>query len=210
MALDEMILQKIGESSRDLWRGVRHRIGSRALLLLALAFGCLWVLPWLLGSAWPAGPAQPPAAAMGKVLLPMAALLAACALALLDSLRALLVSGPLLRSLGDLALSPQVRPPGPDLAGHFSAFASPQQLARAARIRDLPLILFLARIILRVDVKPLLQAAETGLGREALVREVERQARQRAAAVLHRLKIMLWVAFGCVVPLPFLVGWAVG
>ena len=209
MALDEMILQKIRESSRDLWHGVWHRIGSRALLLLALAFGCLWVIPWLLGDAWQAARA-PMAVAMGRVLLPPAALLAACALALLDSLRALLVSGPLLRSLGDLALSPQVRPAGPDLAGHFSAFASPQQLARAARMRDLPLILFLVRILLRVDVKPLLQAAETGLGREALVREVERQARQRAAAVLHRLKIMLWVAFGCVVPLPFLVGWAVG
>jgi hypothetical protein len=209
MALDELILQTIRESSRDLWRGVRHRIGSRALLLLALVFGCLWVFPWLLGNA-SQGARAPTAVAIGRVLLPAAALLAACALALTDSLHALLVTGPLLRSLGELALSPQVRPAGPGLAAQFSAFASPQQLARAARVRDLPLILFLVRIILRVDVKALLQAAEIGLGREALVREVERQARQRAAAVLRRLTILLWVAFGCVVPLPILVGWALG
>jgi hypothetical protein len=210
MALDELILQTIRESSRDLWRGVRHRIGRRALLLLVLAFGCLWAIPRLLGDAWQAGRALPTAAAIGWLVLLTAALLAAWALALLDSLHALLVTGPLLGSLGDMALSPQVRPAGPDLAAQFSAFASPRQLARAARVRDLPLILFLVRIILRVDVKALLQTAEAGLGRAALVREVERQARQRAAAVLHRLKIMLWVAFGCVVPLPFLVGWALG
>jgi hypothetical protein len=129
--------------------------------------GCLWAVSWLLGDAWQAGCALPTAAAIGWQVLPTAALLAACALALLDSLHNLLVSGPLLHSLGDLALSPRVRPAGPDLAAHFSAFASPQQLARAARVRDLPLILFLVRIILRVDVKAMLQTAETGLGREA-------------------------------------------
>lgn len=209
MPLDDLILQTIRESSRDLWRGVRHRIGSRALLLLALASGCLWVIPRLPGDAWQAAPA-PTVVTIGWVLLPVAALLAACALALVDSLRALLVSGPLLRSLGDLALSPQVRPAGPDLAAHFSAFASPQRLARAARIRDLPLILFLARLILRVDVKPLLQAAETGLGREALVREVERQARQRAAATLHRLKVLLWAGIGCALVIPPLAAWTLG
>jgi len=210
MALDELILQTIRESSRDLWRGVRNRIGSRALLLLVLACGCLWAVPWLLGDAWQAGRALPTAAAIGWLVLPTAALLAACALALLDSLHSLLVSGPLLRSLGDLALSPRVRPAGPDLAAHFSAFASPQQLARAARVRDLPLILFLVRIILRVDVKALLQTAETGLGREALVREVERQARQRAAAVLRRLTILLWATLACFFPLVLLAGWFLG
>ena len=210
MALDEMILQEIRESSRDLWRGVRRRIGSRALLLLAFALGCLWAVPWVLRTAQPAGRALPTAITIGWVLLPAAALLAAGALALLDSLRAVLVSGPLLRSLGDLALSPQVRPAGPDLAAQFSAFASPQRLARAARIRDLPLILFLARLILRVDVKPLLQAAETGLGREALVREVERQTRQRAAATLHRLKVLLWAGIGCALVIPPLAAWTLG
>ncbi len=209
MALDEMILQKIGESSRDLWRGVRRRIGGRALFLLALALGCLWGMLWALGDASQAGRPRA-AAAVGWVLVPTVALLAACALALVDSLHALLVTGPMLRSLGDLALSPQARPAGPDLATQFSAFASPQQLARAARVRDLPLILFLVRLILRVDVKALLHTAETGLGREALVREMERQARRRAAAMLRRLKIILWVTFGCVVPLPVVVGWVLG
>jgi hypothetical protein len=209
MPLDEMILQKIRESSGDLWRGVRHRVGSRALLFLAVTFGCLWGIPWLLGDAWQAGRVAP-AVAIGRMLLPMVALPAAAALALVDSLQALLVSGPLLRSLGDLALSPQVRPASPDLMMQFSAFASPQQLARAARIRDLPLILVLVRLVLRVDVESLLQAAETGLGREALVREIERQVRRRAAAMLRRLTILLWATLACVFPLLCLAGWLLG
>jgi len=208
MPLDELILQKIREGSRDLWREVRHRLGLRALLLLLLAYGCFWAIPRLLGEAWQGGRSLPTAAAIGRLLLPIVALLAALAMALLDSLRVVIVSGPLLRSLGDLALSAQLRPAGPDLAAQFTAFASPQRLAGAARIRDLPLILFLARIILRVDVKPLLQAVEAGLGREALVREVERQARQRAAAILHRLKGLVWVGLGVLLALPFVVGWA--
>ncbi len=206
MPLDELILQKIRENSRDLWRGVRHRLGLRALLLLLLAYGCFWATPRLLGETGQAGRSLPTAVALGRLLLPIVALLAALAMALLDSLRVVIVSGPLLRSLGDLALSAQLRQAGPDLAAQFAAFASPQRLACAARIRDLPLILFLARIILRVDVKPLLQAVETGLGREALVREVERQARDRAALILRRLTGLVWLGLGCVLPLPFLVG----
>ena len=96
---------------------------------------------------------------------------------------------------------------GPDLAAQFAAFASPQRLARAARIRDLPLILFLARIILRVDVTSLLHAAKMGLAREALVREVERRARDCAAAILRRLKGLVWVGLGILLALPFVVGW---
>jgi hypothetical protein len=208
MPLDELILQKIRESSRDLWRGVRHRVGIRALLLLLLAYGCFWAIPWLVGHTWQAGRPLATAVAIGRLLLPIIALLVACATALLDSLYAVVVSGPLLRSLGDLALSPQVRPAGPDLAAQFAAFASPQRLARAARIRDLPLILFLARIVLRVDMKPLLRAVETGLGREALVREVERQARDRAAATLCRLHTLVWIGLGILLALLFLLGWA--
>jgi len=207
MPLDEMLLQKIRESSRDLWRGVRHRLGLRALLLLLLAYGCLWAIPRLSGETSHAGRSLPTAAAIGRLLLPIFALLAAFATALLDSLRVLIVSGPLLRSLGDLALSAQLQPAGPDLAAQFAAFATPQRLARAARIRDLPLILFLARIILRVDVTSLLDAAKMGLAGEALVREVERQARDRAAAILRRLTGVVWVGLGILLALPFALGW---
>jgi hypothetical protein len=208
MPLDEMLLQKIRESSRELWCGVRHRMGLRALLLVLLAYGCFWAVPWFWGETWQAGGLLPTAAAIGRPLLPIVALLAAFAMALLDSLRVLIVSGPLLRSLGDLALIADLRPAGPDMAAQFAAFASPQRLARAARIRDLPLILFLARIVLRVDVAPLLHVAKAGLAREALVREVERQARDRAAAILRRLKALLWIGCGILFAIPLLVGWA--
>ena len=209
MPLDELILQKIRESSRDLWRGVRHRLALRALLLLLLTYGCFWGIPRLVGDTWQAGRPLPTTAAVGRLLLPIIALLAAFATALLDSLRVLIVSGPLLRSLGDLALSAQRQRAGPDLAAQFAAFASPQRLARAARIRDLPLILFLARIILRVDVAPLLHAAKMGLAREALVREMERQARDRAAAILRRLTALVWAGLGILLALTFVLGWLV-
>jgi hypothetical protein len=177
------------------------------MLLLLLTHACFYGGLWLTGDGWRAGHLREVAVATGRLLVPIAALLAACALALRDSLYALIVSGPLLRSLGDLILSPRVQPRDLNPAGQFAAFASPQRLARAARIRDLPLILFLARVILRVDVKSLLRAAEMGLGRETLVREVERQVRDRAALALRRLKGLVWVALGCALPLPFLVGW---
>lgn len=210
MALDDMLLQRIREGGRDLWRGVRHRVGLYAILFLLLSHACFYGGLWLVGDAWWAGHPREAAVATGRLLMPIAALLAACALALRDSLYALIVSGPLLRSLGDLILSPRAQPGDLNPAGQFAAFASPQRLARAARIRDLPLILFLARVILRVDVKSLFHAAEMGLGRETLVREVERQVRDRAALVLRRLKGLVWVALGCVFPLPFLVGWLLG
>jgi len=76
-----------------------------------------------------------------------------------------------------------------------------------AKLRDLPLILLLARSILRIDVKPLLQAAETGLGREALIREVERQARAQAAVTIRRVRALVWVCFGFALVLPFLTAW---
>ena len=207
MPLDELVLERIRRSSRDLWRGVPHRVGIRALVLLPLAHGGSYGILWLLGDPGQAGNYRPTAIAAGKVLLPIVALLAACAMAFLDSLRALIVSGPLLRSLGDVALSARVRLAGPDLAAQFTAFASPQRLARAARIRDLPLILFLARIILRVDVTSLLREAAMGLERETLVRKIERQARDRAAAILRRLTRLVWAGLGCVLPLSLLIGW---
>jgi hypothetical protein len=207
MALDEVLLQRIREGTRDFWGRVWRRVGLYAILLLLLTHAGFYGTLWLLGDAWRADAYQDTAVVMGKFLLPVAALLAAFIMALRDSLYTQVVAGPLLRSLGDFVLSPRVRPGAPSLEGEFAAFASPQRLAHAARIRDLPLILFLTRIILRVDVKALLQRAEAGVGREALVREVERQACDRAALVLRRLAALVWVGLGCVLPLPFLVGW---
>lgn len=207
MTLDEMLLQRIREGSGDVWRGLRRRVGIRLILLLLLTHACFYGALWLLSGVWPGGHYRDVALAMGRVLVPLAALFAAGAMALLDSLHALIISGPFLRSLGDLMLNSQHWSSRPALADQFAAFASPQRLARAARIRDLPLILFLVRVILRIDVKALLHAAEMGLGGETLVREVERQVRDRAALVLRRLKGLAWVALGCALPLPFLVGW---
>jgi hypothetical protein len=206
MALDDALLQRIRDAGRDLWSGVWRRVGLYAVLFLLLTHAGFFGTLWLLGDGWRAGAHRDAAVVAGRLLLPMAALLAACVMALGDSLHALVVPGPLLRSLGDLLLSPRVQPGALTLEGQLAAFASPQRLANAARIRDLPLILFLARIVLRVDVKSLLQAAETGLGREGLVREMERQARDCAALALRRLTVVVWVGLGCTLPLPFLVG----
>jgi hypothetical protein len=207
MTLDELLLQRIREGGRDLWAGIRRRVGLYAILLLLLTHAGFYGALWLLGDPWRAGSHRDAAVATGRLLLPIAALLAACVMALRRSLHALVVAGPLLRSLGDLIMSPRVHPGSLRLEEQLAAFASPQRLAHAARIRDLPLILFLARIILRVDVKSVLQAAETGAGRVALVREMERQARDRAALTLRRLTRLVWVGVGCVLPLPFLIGW---
>jgi hypothetical protein len=207
MALDEALLQRIRDGSRDLWGGVWRRAGLYAILFLLLIHAGFYGALWLLGDAWRAGAHREVAIATARLLLPVAALLAACFMALRDSLYALVVPGPLLRSLGDLVLSPRVRTGALSPEGEFASFASPQRLAHAARMRELPLILFLTRIILRVDVKSLLQTAEAGVGREALVREVERQARNRVALVLRYLAGLVWVGLGCALPLPFLVGW---
>ena len=209
MTLDEMLLQQIREGSGDVWRGLRRRVGIRMILLLLFAHACFYGALWPLSGVWHAGRHRDVALAIGSVLVPLAALFAAGAMALLDSLYALIVSGPFLRSLGDLALSPQHWSARPALADQFAAFASPHGLGRAARLRDLPLVIFLARNILRIDVKPLLRAAETGLGREALVREVERQARDRSAVALRRLRAIAWCLLGFALMVPLLVGWLV-
>jgi len=207
MTLDQALLQRIREGGRDMRRGLWHRVGIGLIVLLLLAHACLYGLLWALGDTWQAGRHRDVAVAVGRVLLPIAALVAACAMALLGSLRALTVSGPFLRSLGDLVLRDPTRFSDPGLPGQFAALTSPHGLARLAQLRDLPLILLLARSILRIDVKPLLQAAETGLGREALIREVERQARAQAAVTIRRVRALVWVCFGFALVLPFLTAW---
>jgi hypothetical protein len=208
MALDVVLMEHLRRGSGDMWRGWRKRLGLRALLLLFLVHAAFYGILWLLGDAWQGGRHRDAALGVAGVLLPTGGLLAACAVALLDSLHALIVSGPFLRSAGDLLAGARARLAAPDGAGAFGVFASPQALARLARLRDLPLILFVARSILQVDVKPVLQAARTGIGQEELIREVELRARDRAARTLRRWRGAACILTGLMVLAPFAVGWA--
>ena len=140
---------------------------------------------WLLGDTWQAGRHREVALGMARVLLPAARLVGVC-MAFRGSLHALLVSGPFLRSIADLVLDRRAagrRGPGTPCRVRLTA-----GLAGAARIRDLPLILFLSRTVLRLEAKPLLRAAKTGVGREALVGEMERQVRDRSAGPFGGLR----------------------
>ena len=163
-----------------------------------------------MGEAWLAGRHRDVSVGVARILLPVAGVCVGCGTALLGSLSGLIVSGPLLRSLGDLVLGARLQPALPDLGSQFAVFASTGGLARLARIRDLPLIVFLTRTILGVNVKPLLQAARVGLDSEGLVRELERQARDRAAGTLRRLGIALYILVGLAVLFPFIVGALLG
>ena len=143
---------------------------------------------------------------MARVLLPAAGLCGGLVMAFRGSLHALLISGPFLRSIADLLLDRRMPWAGGDPMGHLAAFASPQALARAARIRDLPLILFLSRTVLRLETKPLLRAVQTGVGGERLLREMERQVRDRSARSLRRIAGAVWLGLALAVALPFAAG----
>ncbi|MCX5734494.1 MAG: hypothetical protein NTW68_09230 [candidate division NC10 bacterium] len=203
MTLDELLLGKIREGSRGVWRGARGRLGSRFILLTLLVHAVLIGGLWLLGLSSEALLHGGVAAKAGMALLPLVALLGSLGLAWLDSVRAIIVIGTLLRSLGDALLD---SPPsfGPRPEEQLATFASPERLARALRLTDLPLLLFLARVILRLDIKPLL-AAHTGLGRETLVRKMEHMGRRRAAALLRRLRAFIWLCLGGTVLLALLI-----
>jgi hypothetical protein len=133
----------------------------------------------------------------------LVAFLGSLGLAWLDSVQAIIVIGTLLRSLGDALLDSPLSS-GPRPGEQLATFASPERLARALRLTDLPLLLFLARVILRLDIKPLL-AAHTGLGRETLVREMERMGRRRATVLLRRLRAFVWLCLGVAVLLALLI-----
>jgi len=49
MTLDELLLGKIREGSRKVWRGARGRLGSRFILLTLLVHAVLFGGLWLLG-----------------------------------------------------------------------------------------------------------------------------------------------------------------
>ena len=203
MTLDELLLGKIREGSRGVWRGARGRLGSRFILLALLVHAVLIGGLWLLGLSSEALLHGGITAKAGMVLLPLVALLGSLGLAWLDSVQAVIVTGTLLRSLGDALLDSPLSS-GPRPGEQLATFASPERLARALRLTDLPLLLFLARVILRLDIKPLL-AAHTGLGRETLVREMERMGRRRATVLLRRLRAFVWLCLGVAVLLALLI-----
>jgi hypothetical protein len=210
MALDAALLQHVRLGTRELWRGMRARAVIRLLVSLAGVHLAFYGILWLLGETWLAGRQRDAAAGVARILLPLASVCAGCAIAVLDSLGALVVSGSFLRSMGDLLLNARSASVGPRVTAQLGAFASPQTLVRLARIRDLPLIVFLARTVLGVNVKPLLAAAHGGLDAEALVRELERRARDRAARMLRRWRIVLYVLVGLAVLVPFVIGALLG
>jgi hypothetical protein len=203
MTLDELLLGKIREGSREVWRGARSRLGSRFILLTLLVHAVLICSLWLLGLSSEALLHGGVPAEAGMVLLLSVALLGSLGLAWLDSVQAIIVVGPLLRSLGDALLDSPFSS-GPRPKEQLAAFVSPERLTRALRLPDLPLLLFLARVILRLDIKPLL-AAHAGLDRETLVRQMERMGRRRAAALLRRLRAFIWLCLGGSVLLALLI-----
>ncbi|HSB82477.1 MAG TPA: hypothetical protein VLM91_27190 [Candidatus Methylomirabilis sp.] len=202
MTMDEVLLEQIRIASRDLWRGMGARIGIR-LLLLALAAG-FWtvVLARLLGGGGGTDLLLTTVTGAGIALLP-----AGLALAFLDSLRALIVQGSFLRSLGDLILRHETQPRSPRLEDHFAAFAAPQHLSRLTRYRDLPLIMFLARMVLAQDAKSLMRLAAAGVGREGLIRGLEDRVRSRAAEVIRKLRAALILLLAAILSIPQLAAW---
>ena len=207
MTLSELLLGRVRDGSQILWRGVRRRAGVHLIGLLLLVHGGFFGVLWLLGEPWQAGRHREVALGIARVLLPAAGLCGGLLMAFRGSLHALLIAGPFLRSMADLLLDRRIPWAGGDPTGQLAAFASPQALAGAARIRDLPLILFLSRTVLRLEAKPLLQAAQTGVGRERLLGEMERQVRDRSARSLRRLAGVAWLGLALAVALPFAAGW---
>jgi hypothetical protein len=202
MTMDEALLERIREASRDLWRQTGARMGFR-LPLLALA-AAVWVLAvaWLLGDGWGRDLLLSTIVGTRPWLFLSAALPAGLALAFLDALRAVVVEGSLVRSLGNLILRQEAQPGGPRLEDHFAAFSTPHQLSRLTRFRDLPLILFLARLVLTQDAKSLLRLAATGVGREGLIRRLEDQVRRQAADVVRKLRVVVILLLAVVLSIP--------
>ncbi len=204
---DEGLLQEIRQASGELWRRARGRAAGWSIICLAGTQTILWTGLWLLpgeslsGGSWGSG------AWTAGGILALIALGSGVTLALIDGLRALVADGPLLASLGKV-----LRPPDPDQRvvgpeAHFAAFGSPQALSRAARLLDLPLIIFLARVVLGVDAKRLLRLAQGGADRETVLRELVRMAQARAAASLHRAKLIIWSALGLATASTILLLW---
>ena len=207
MALDEAILETIRATSRGLWQGVWTRLLLR-VILLGPAAG-LWTLGvgWLLGDGKKSSLYRDIFAAGEVAILVSAIVVAGLALALLDALAAVVVDGPCLRSLGDLLLRPDLRLGGPSLGDQMAAFASSRQLSRRAGVGDLPLILFLARMVLSQDVKPLLRLAATGAGREDIIRRLEDQVRGHSAGAIRKARVVVLLLLTGALSVPRLAAW---
>jgi hypothetical protein len=211
MRMDEAILEKVRAASHDLWRGVGVRLGLRLVLLaLVAAFWTTAAVRLLRAGTENSlrGPGMASGAGIVVLCLPVA--LAGLALAFLDAMRAVVVEGPLLPSLRNLFLKHEIQFRGPTLEDHFAAFTSSQRLSNLTRIRDLPLILFLVRMLLSQDVKPLLQVAAAGVGREGLIRRLEDQLRRQAADVIRRLRVAVILLLAVVLSIPQLAEWLFG
>jgi hypothetical protein len=206
MTLETDLREHLRLGSRALWHGARRRLvpcvlGSLTILTLLCLAGL-----WLPGRAGVAPRRLDAAARLAWIVVPAIGVCAGFAGAVLESLGALVVSGPVLRSLGDLVLHARLRPGAPDLAGQLGEWTSSAELTRLVRIRELPLLMFLTRVVLGVDVKPLLEAARTRVDAEALVRSLEDHARRRAAAMLRRARLALALLIGATILSPILLG----
>lgn len=204
---DEGLLREIRQATRDLWHGVRRRLWGRALACLVSAQAAVWCALWLLGGESPRMAGWGALAWTAWGLLCMIALGMGAVLAAMDALAMLVVRGPLLARLGQVLRPPDPGQPGATPREQFAAFASPQVLSRAARLLDLPLILFLVRSVLGVDAKQLLRLAQGGADREIVLRELEGMARLRAATTLRRGRLVAWGAMGLAAALTALALW---
>ena len=159
---------------------------------------------------WQAGRHREVALGMARVLLPAAGLCGGVLMAFRGSLHALLVSGPLPAIDGRPAAGPadavgRRRSDGTPCrvrltAGPGGCGTDPGSPLDSLPEPDRPS---------RLEAKPLLRAAQTGVGRERLLGEMERQVRDRAARSLRRIAGAVWLGLALAVALPFAAGWAV-
>ena len=177
-------------------------MGFRLLLLTPAAAAWMLAVAWLLGAGWRFDRLLGAIAGTQIWLFLTAALSAGFALAFLDALRALIVEGSLVRSLGDLILRHEALPGGPRLEEQFAAFVTPQRLSRLTRFRDLPLILFLTRLVLSQDAKALMRLAVAGAGREGVIRRLEDQVRRQAADLVRKLRVAVILLLAVVLSIP--------
>jgi len=204
---DDRLLGEIRQASGDLWGGVRSRAVGRTIVCLVGTQAILWFALWLLPGEAPPGASWGSVAWTAWGVLAVIVLGSGAALAVIDGLQALVADGPLLARLGKILRPPDPGQPGVSPQAQFVAFGSPQGLSRAARLPDLPLIVFLVRIVLGVDAKRLVKLAQGGADREAVLAELVRMAQAGAAASLNRARLIVWAILGLTAALTVLLLW---
>jgi hypothetical protein len=193
---DDRLLREIRQASGDLWRSARRRTVGWSSVCLVGTQAILWCALRLLPGEAPTEASRGSLAWTAWSSLVLIALGSGLALAVLDGLQALVADGPLLAALGKALRPPDPSQPGVSPVERFAAFGSPRALSRAARLPDLPLIVFLVRAVLGVDAKRLLTLAQGGADRETILRELVRLAQARAATSLHRARLVVWAILG--------------